>query len=352
MKTLLILFSLFFTVSSFGGTCTSDTYTSNSANTVLTSTKYNGDNSTIYNRLAGNFDGGCVVDGTLEGAALNSSEFAVLYNGIHQGCKVTRSDAATVSVDKCILSLNGVFVRTTIGTTATWGCSGCTAESASTIYYLYAKSDSTGTTLNLLISSSAPNTDGFDGSTNKVLAKFYNDAGSDIDQYSIDQWSNNRFAPQVTGSIDGGTATITGTTSDPTKGTIIRDKVRWHRDGRHMVVSFEYEHNAGSPAAGSGSYLLEVPNSSVIDTTGILANTNGELLSTTGSGLVSNTTTGIDDASRLAVFQVYDSTNFYVFLKAPSDTMTVWGSVTLSMSSATIVFSGNNIRVPILGWGE
>ena len=60
------------------GTCTSDSFTSASANSVLTSTKYNNDHSTIYNRLNGNLDGGCVSDGTIEDGGLNTTDFAPL----------------------------------------------------------------------------------------------------------------------------------------------------------------------------------------------------------------------------------------------------------------------------------
>jgi len=54
------------------GTCTADSRTNVSANSVLTSTKYNGDLNTVYNRLNGNLDGGCITDGTIEGAGLEN----------------------------------------------------------------------------------------------------------------------------------------------------------------------------------------------------------------------------------------------------------------------------------------
>lgn len=190
---ILLTFSVLWINSSYAGTCTADTYTANSANTVLTSTKYNSDNSTIYNRLNGNLDGGCVSDGTIEATALNSVEFSASLNAITEGCKVTISDTNTVSVDNCITTVDGFNIKTIVSNTETWGCSGCSAEAAGTFYYLYIKTGSTGTTLNLLISTTAPNNDGYDSSSNKVIAKFYNNASSNIETQSIENWNKNTF---------------------------------------------------------------------------------------------------------------------------------------------------------------
>ncbi len=191
MKFFLLILA-FLSFSAMAGTCSSDNFTSSSANSVLTSTKYNGDHSTIYNRLAGNLDGGCVSDGTLEEGALNTSDFEVPLNAIVHGCKVTRTDAATLSIDKCMAAVNGAWVRTIGATSASFGCGGCSAEAASTQYYLYIATGSTGTTLTPLISTTAPNNDGYDGSSNRVVASFWNDSSQDIVDH-IRQWKVNGF---------------------------------------------------------------------------------------------------------------------------------------------------------------
>lgn len=183
----IVLLFLIISAQSFGATCTSISRTNNSANAVLTSTKYNTDLNTVYT-AANALDGGCITDATLEDDALNTTDFAALLNGLTDGCIVAYSDANTLSVGKCRASVNGAFVRTTVATTVTWLCSGCSAEASSTYYFLYIKTGSTGSTLNLLISTSAPNEDGYDSSGNKVLAKFYNSSGSDIFTQSIVQW--------------------------------------------------------------------------------------------------------------------------------------------------------------------
>lgn len=188
---------IFFILSSaYGATCTNTTRTNYGSNTVLTSSALNADFNQLVTK-ANAMDGGCVSDGTLESTAFDSSLDA-LKNGIHQGCTLSYSDANTVSVGKCILSVNGKFVKTTVAKTATWGCPSCSAEVVSTQYYVYALTTSGGSTLNLLISTVAPGTDGLDGSGNKVIGKFYNNSSGAIEQYSIFPWVIRDFVQQDT----------------------------------------------------------------------------------------------------------------------------------------------------------
>lgn len=182
----------------YAATCTTTSRTNYSTGQVLTSTALNADFNQLVTK-ANAMDGGCITDSSLESTAFDSSLDA-LKNGIHQGCLVSYSDANTVSVSKCILSVGGKFVKTTAATTATWGGSN-PAESPSTQYYLYAKTTSTATTLDLLISTTAPGADGLDAVTgNKVLGKFYNTAGSAIDSALVYSWVVSNFTQSPTGS--------------------------------------------------------------------------------------------------------------------------------------------------------
>lgn len=203
-----IIFCLFLYVGMISsvdaGTCSSISRTNNTANSVLTSTKLNTDFNQLVTTVNA-LDAGCLTDATLEKGALNTSEFSAPLNGITEGCVVTRSDANTLSVDKCIASVNGNFIKTTSANTVTWGCSGCSAESSSTatVYYLYIKTGSTGTTLNLLISTVAPNADGYDAGGDKVIAKFLNDAANDIQTSSIQNYGPkglDALTPRTTGT--------------------------------------------------------------------------------------------------------------------------------------------------------
>lgn len=191
MKT---LFSILFFVASVAhaGTCTTTTRSNYNVNQILTSSALNADFNQLVTK-ANAFDGGCVTDGTLESGSLNSTDFAVPLNGITQGCGLTYNDANTITIDRCIASVNGAFVRKTSTTSVTWGCSGCSSEAASTTYYVYIKTGSSGSTINALISTSAPNSDGYDSSGNKVLGSFYNNASSAIDQFRIKNWVKGQY---------------------------------------------------------------------------------------------------------------------------------------------------------------
>lgn len=191
MKMILFLF-LALSSSVYAGTCTSISRTNSSALSVLTSTKYNNDLNTSYSALNA-FDGGCVTSGTLEFDSLNTTQFSPVLKGVKEGCKVSYSNASTVSIGKCLAAVNGTYVYTTVATTASFGCTGCSAEVASTTYYVYIQTGSSATTLTPLILTTTPNEDGYDNSGNKILAKFYNNGSSNIDQYSIKQWKVNGF---------------------------------------------------------------------------------------------------------------------------------------------------------------
>lgn len=161
MKFLILFILSFFSVSVFAGNCTTTTRTNYQVGQVLTSSALNADFNQLVSK-ANSFDGGCVTDGTLEASALNSTDFASLTNGIQQGCPVVFVNTNTVGIGRCIASVNGNFVKTTVQTNVTWGCTSCSAEANSTVFYVYARSGSAGSALSLLISTSAPNADGYD----------------------------------------------------------------------------------------------------------------------------------------------------------------------------------------------
>ena len=194
MKTFIFsLLALLISFNIFAGTCSSISYTSSTANSTLTSTKYNTDNTTIYN-FVNAYDAGCVTSGTLEKDALNTSTatgFAVPLNGIVDGCKVTQLTAATLQISNCIASVNNNWVKTTTPTNVAWTDLDTGSEAASTFYYVYMDSTSDTTTLTPVISATVPGSDGLNGS-DRALARFYNDSGSDIVS-SVTQWHVNEL---------------------------------------------------------------------------------------------------------------------------------------------------------------
>jgi hypothetical protein len=190
MKKLLLVIFIIYSYSCLA-VCTSTISRTNSgAGQVLSSTKYNLDLNTIYTRI-NELPGDCITNGTITYTKLDTSSLAPLVKGIKEGCLATRSDANTISVDKCLIAVNGTLIEKTTATTVTWGCSGCSSEVASTTYYVYATSASS---LTLQILTTAPDAYGYNG-TSRVLALFYNDASSNIDSQSVRNWIINGFFP-------------------------------------------------------------------------------------------------------------------------------------------------------------
>lgn len=69
------------------------------------------------------------------------------------------------------------------------------------------------------------------------------------------------------------TMSITGVTSNPTKGTASVDEARWRRVGDSMEITYNLT-QTGAGAAGSGGYLFAIPLSLTIDTTKLSVLTN------------------------------------------------------------------------------
>jgi hypothetical protein len=349
MKILFLILSLF-TLEAFAGTCTSTTRNNYSTNQVLTSSALNNDFNQIVTKVNA-FDGGCVTAGTLEYDALNTTQFAPILKAIKEGCKVSYSNASTISIGKCFASVNNNFVSTTVATTASFGCTSCSAEVSSTTYYVYISTGSTGTTLTPLISTTAPNEDGYDNSGNKVLARFYNNASSDIDQYSIDQWHVNSFIPQGTGWISSGSITLGATTTPPTIGTTTSNSIKFRRIGKFMQIRYLLRQTVAG-TVGSGNYLVPMPSGYLIDT------------SITGTTTDSNAIAASVDATPFSIVQlnsgtanagtgialVYSSSQFR-FIVGNASSYTFWGSGSYALSAAAIG-TDSTVMVPIAGWND
>ena len=200
MKTLaklLCLLVMFMSLRSFGATCTSISFSNFAANSILTSTALNSAFNTTYNN-SNAYDGGCITDGTLEKGSVDTSVatgWAVPLNGIREGCAITRLDANTISIDRCIIAVNGNWVKTTSSTTVTWGANGGSSQTSSADYYVYINTGSTGTTLTPSIKTAVPNGDGYNSSSDRVLGKISNDSAGDLNEAFIEQWINGKLIP-------------------------------------------------------------------------------------------------------------------------------------------------------------
>jgi hypothetical protein len=241
-------------------TCTSISRSSFGFESTLTSAELNSQFDTVYNSNNA-FDGGCINDGTIEDGALNATDFQPVLNSIAGGCLVTRSSVSAVSISACSMSVNGNMVYKASSTIVSMGCGDCSAEVGTSDYYVYVKGDSTGSTINGFLSTTAPDALGNNG-TARVLAVIRNDTSSNIYEYGIDQWHVNSFIPTNYGWVDDGVIGITAAITDPTKGTsLFNDKMKWSRQGTNALVHINYaQSNTTGGVAGLGNYIFALPD--------------------------------------------------------------------------------------------
>lgn len=139
--------------------------------------------------------------------------------------------------------------------------------------------------------------------------------------------------------------TITGSSSNPTKGTTATDQGYWRREGDSIKIRYEYRQTAaGSGAAGSGVYLFSLPAGIVIDTTKITAASTSAGAQSLGTGLCS-------DGSTTSVGAVYarSTTGLSIVTENASNTQVGSTLCPLNGSTANIGFEA---AIPISGWGN
>lgn len=289
-KLFLILLASFFVTNFAEAACSSQiTRTSYTANQILTSSSLNTQFDTVYSHV-NDLDGSCITDGTVTQAKLDTSTLDVLLNAIHMGFKCSRSDSNTIGISKGRIAVNGNLISETGSNTVTWGCSGCSSETTSDTYYVYAQSN---TSLDPLISTTAPGDDGYNG-TSKVLCRFYNEENSDIASGTVDNWAVNDF------EWNGGCAAML---SGGANGT-----------GSTAVSTREYEQIDFNRSCGNWTITRSAVNGDkiVIDSDGYyeISAQDGVATGVSGFGITknsSNTATSIYNLPHREVLSVSDS---------------------------------------------
>jgi len=134
--------------------------------------------------------------------------------------------------------------------------------------------------------------------------------------------------------------TIAGSGSAPTRGTVSYEKAVWWRDGKYMVMEYDYKQTAAG-SAGSGTYLFTIPNGLQIDTTYQNVGTSDKH----NVGDAYFFTTASNEA--YGVVFAYSATQLAV--NGVNETSRYDFSSTFGFGSSTAVLSFK-ARVPILGW--
>lgn len=150
--------------------------------------------------------------------------------------------------------------------------------------------------------------------------------------------------------IDGGVSTVYGASSNPTKGTVSYDKVRYRRMGDSMMIRWEFKGTTGG-SEGSGAYILGIPGGYTLDTNSI-SNTATDLgAQTLGTFYARSTTPTIYTGA----VQYYDAGGGKKGLVAEgipegSGSATQWSgsSIGVTGSTALSIFA----VVPIAEWAN
>jgi microcystin-dependent protein len=169
--------------------------------------------------------------------------------------------------------------------------------------------------------------------------------------------SQNIFGSPVTDWQDRGTITITGSTSNPTKGTTSLDKMWTRRVGDNLEVRVEYV-QSGTGTAGSGDYLLTLPAGLSIDTAKVTADSGieGGGSAFTLNNVVGTASMGGPTDNAVCNVFVHDSTRLRIGMISSGATgslnsVGVWGSTYYPLSG-TDFYVAAEFSVPISGWSS
>jgi hypothetical protein len=139
------------------------------------------------------------------------------------------------------------------------------------------------------------------------------------------------------------TMSITGSSSNPTKGTVLQDTAYWRRVGDSMQIRYNYE-QTGAGAAGSGDYIFNLPAGYSIDSTKIVSST-----STYSQDVGSAFAYQNGNITGVGIVKAYNSTGLAISVSASTSLI---GSGTLSLASGSNTRITFEATVPIVGWSS
>lgn len=156
-----------------------------------------------------------------------------------------------------------------------------------------------------------------------------------------------------------GTITIGATTTAPTKGTVVVDRVMASRKGQRLNARYDYQQSAIG-AAGSGDYLFSLPSGLAFDTNIITPFTGSINGSGPANAFVGNGQMQITGASRYSnscTLLAYDTTRFRAVCGSTTTQGGTSGSYIVSSAQMGLVESTGlsylwNLDAPIQGWQD
>lgn len=164
----------------------------------------------------------------------------------------------------------------------------------------------------------------------------------------------NRRIPSVWVST---TVSVAAASSGPTKGGIVRDELKYRRNGNALDIIVSYAQNNSGANAGNGIYLFTIPGSLSADHP---YNTTITADETDAAGYIGNGLVLRNGAHQGTVHAfLYDATRFYLkFTGGLQDTTgtTFTADAGNAFAHGTVINFGHifginlNLKIPILGW--
>ena len=126
-------------------------------------------------------------------------------------------------------------------------------------------------------------------------------------------------------------------TTDPTKGTIVRDDYLTGRSQDKLAVKLLYEQSAAG-VGGNGIYIIPYPNGYTVDTDKQALATTGEADVTMGGGTISFNANGLSTVSRTCTAVPYSTTHFAIRIQQHDQGLLMTNSV-FALDNAIITLS-------------
>lgn len=163
--------------------------------------------------------------------------------------------------------------------------------------------------------------------------------------YNATEWV---LFPMTPSSV-GGTA--------PTKGTIVRDKAWWRRQGDSIEIRWEYEQSSSGTAGTGTTYLFPIPSGVPgADLTKISASATSQAENDIGRGFLNTTGDGFTQQTNALRAFLYSSTHFGIYVASSSGGQVLnqgyiagVGTVPIFNSYPNLVLS-LTVSIPISGW--
>lgn len=215
--------------------------------------------------------------------------------------------------------------------------------SANSRYQVFAVQ--TAGVVSLVISTNENSTGPSGRSSWKLVGSFYSDGNASV---GFGSFANIEGAP--TADWVNYTPTITGSTSNPSKGTILMDQAFWRRIGDSMQIRYQYRQTSAG-GAGSGAYYFSLPSGY---SAGLAKTHYGPTLtgSMTGAAGTAEITGGGANPLLLGAVQLASPTTFGVYYGTDAVATTYWGSGTTGNFSTTNLEFSLILQVPISGWSN